>query len=285
MSKVTIVSGCERREVNMLHKNYEPMSKRLVYSIRTNGGKYKDVNIVMWHAEGCAPSTETKAWLRDTGCEVVAGEPLGGNCEPVGNKIAAACTPVSTEYSLWIDSDMYVLNTSLFEQLLDKTVDVAAVGPEREFQRWASSKDAATWEKFYKLVGVAPPTGKFTEGWGEEDNIYRTHLRDGTPCNVYFNSAVVFFKNGRGFPQAWREIARAIRASGIENCQHNFTQTALTIAAVKTADTYEQLPSIYNAYWSFYFEKAFDAAILHYQNEEAAIRARMGDDPRVKWDL
>jgi len=159
------------------------------------------------------------------------------------------------------------------------------VGPEREFQRWAAAKDVPIWKQFYTLAGVAPPTFKFIEGWGEEGYIHRAHLRDGNPCNVYFNSALVLFKNGRGFPEAWREIARAIRASGIENCQHNFTQTSVTIAAVKTADTYEQLPSTYNAYWSFYFEKAFDAAILHYQCNEAVIRAKMGDDPRVKWNV
>ncbi len=277
MSKVTIISACEHRE----DKDFEPMSRRLVHSIRTNGGKYKNTDIVMWHAQEASPSAETKAWLVDAGCTVVAGEPLNarsveGDCEPIGNKIMAANTPVSTEYSLWIDTDMYVLDTVRFEALLDKTVDVAAVGTEYSYHRWARldlPDEDRSWAKFYALAGVDPPSERFVGGI------------DGKPCNFYFNSALVFFKNGRGFAAAWRDIARAIRGSGDENCRHNFTQTALTIAAAKTADTWERLPSPYNAYWSMYWEKSFDQAILHYQGNEMNIRNKMGDDPRVKWDV
>lgn len=267
-NSVTIISGCERREVNVHHKNYEPLARRLVHSIRTNGGKYKDVDIVMWHAEEFAPSVETQEWLTNAGCTVIAGEPLGHGCEPVGNKIVAANTPVSTEYSLWIDSDMYVLDTQLFEALLDRTVDVAAVGPEYGFQGWAGPKDVPIWNQFYELLGVEPPTEKFVGSMGND------------PCNFYFNSALVLFKNGRGFPEAWRDIAIAIRNSGIENCERNFTQTSLTVAAVKTADTWEQLPGTYNAYWSIRKNQALDCAILHYQTNEKRIK-----DPRIKWDV
>ena len=162
MSKVTIISACEHRE----DKDFEPMSRRLVYSIRTNGGKYKDSDIIMWHSEDAAPSTETKAWLVDAGCIVVAGQPLNarsikGDCEPIGNKIMAANTPVSTEYSLWIDTDMYVLDTALFEALLDRTVDVAAVGTEYAFHRWARMDlpdEDRSWAKFYALAGIDPPS-------------------------------------------------------------------------------------------------------------------------------
>jgi hypothetical protein len=271
-NKVTIISGCEFRKQDAHSKNYEPMSKRLVHSIRTNGGRYKDVDIIMWHAENAAPSAETQAWLVDASCTVVGGEPLGGGCEPVGNKIIAAGTPVSTEYSLWMDSDMYVLDAPMFEVLLDRTVDVAAVGPEYGFQRWAGPTDDHIWQQFYALAGVDPPSEKFVGGLG------------GDPCTFYFNSALVLFKNGRGFPEAWRDIARAIRASGIENCQHNFTQTSLTVAAVKTADTYEQLPGTYNAYWSIRKEQSLECAILHYQSNESKI-IKAVPNSRVRWGV
>ncbi len=272
-NKVTIISGCEHRKVDVYSKNYEPMARRLVHSIRNNGGKYKDVNIIMWYAKEHAPSAKTQAWLVDAGCTVVGGEPLGGGCEPVGNKIVAANTSVSTEYSLWMDSDMYVLNTLMFEALLDRTVDIAAVGPEYGFQRWAGPDYVSTWEKFYALAGVDVPSERFVGGLGAD------------PCNFYFNSALVLFKNGRGFPEVWRDLAKAIRSSGIENCQHNFTQTSLTVAAVKTANTYEQLPATYNAYWAIVKEASLDAAILHYQTNEMAIRDRMGNNTRVKWNV
>jgi hypothetical protein len=95
---------------------------------------------------------------------------------------------------------------------------------------------------------------------------------------------LVLFKNGRGFPEAWAEIAKAIRNSGIENCQHNFTQTSLTIAAVKTADTYEQLPGTYNAYWSIRKEQSLDCAILHYQSNEDKIKKAVPNSI-VQWDV
>jgi len=278
-NKVTIISACEKRP----DPDFEPMAKRLVYSIRTNGGRYKDVPIVMWYARDHSPSQITQDWLTNAGCKVVGGEPLGNGCERVGNKIIAASTPVSTEFALWIDTDMYVLDTEKFEALLDKQVDIAAVGPEREFQRWAGSEHVHIWKQLYEHVGVTPPEEKFKEGMGEGD-AFQNEIR-GKSCTFYYNSALVFFRNGRGFSEAWLDIAKKIRNSGIEQCPHNFTQTALTIAAVKTADTYEQLPSAYNAYWSMYKESAFDAAILHYQGNEEAIKAKMGDDPRVKWDV
>jgi hypothetical protein len=273
MNEITIISACEHRG----EKDFEPMARRLVYSIRTNGGKYKDVPVVMWHSKDAAPSAETQAWLVAHGCTVVEGEPLnaqaagGGGVELVGNKIMAANTPVSTEYSLWMDTDMYVLDTELFEALLDRTVDVAAVGQEYSYHRWARldlPDEDRSWSKFYALAGIDPPSEKFVGGI------------DGDPCNFYFNSALVFFKNGRGFPEAWKDIAIAIRGSGDPNCRHNFTQTALTVAAVKTADTWEQLPGTYNAYWSIRGAQSLECAILHYQVSEKVIHSS-----KIKWDV
>jgi len=99
----------------------------------------------MYHSRGARPSDETIDWLSSNGCTVVEGEELGHNCEPVGNKIVAVNTPVETDYSLWIDTDMYVLDTPMFEALLDREVDVAAVGPEYGFQGWAGPEDVSTW--------------------------------------------------------------------------------------------------------------------------------------------
>jgi hypothetical protein len=80
-------------------------------------------------------------------------------------------------------------------------------------------------------------------------------------------------------------MARLIRASGMPHCEESFTQTSLTVAAIKTADVTERLHTTYNAYWAIYQEKGFDQAIFHYQDQEHAIRKIMGDDPRVKWDI
>ncbi len=265
--KVTIISSCEFRKKDVYSKNYEPMARRLVHSIRTNGGKHKDARIIMWHSEGASPSPETTSWLTDQGCDVVSGQPLGHNCEPVGNKIMAVNTPADTEFSLWVDTDMYLLDTSRFEELLDTDFDVSACGSNNAHHRWASSEYDRHWSQFYELAGVDAPTGKFTG--------YLDHL----PQHVYFNSCFVLYRNGRNFPETWKELSIKVRNSGIDECEHNFTQTSLTLTALKTARTYRELPFTYNAVYCRVGKQALEETMLHYQDTVIDF------DPRVKWDV
>lgn len=266
MDRLTIISTCERREKSVHSKNYEPMSKRLVHSIRTNGGKYRDALVVMYHAYGAAPSEETQKWLIDNGCVVVGGGSDLIPGEPVGNKIDACNVPFTSEYGLWMDSDMYLLDSARFEALMEKDVDVAATGSEYGHHRWGRLSDGPTWEKLYHLAGVDAPLETFEGGL------------DGEPVHFYFNSAIVLFRNGTAFPETWRALARAVRFSGIENTEHNFTQTSLTLAALKTNSRCEQLPQTYNAYYALEREEALNRAVLHYQDNVIS-------DPRVQWDV
>lgn len=267
--RVTIISTCEfrRREQDPNSKNYEPMSRRLVYSIRTNGGKYRDAPIIMYHSQGSSPSEETTRWLERHGCRVVEGGKDLIPREPVGNKIDACNCPISSEYGLWMDSDMYLLDTQAFEDLIDKEVDIAATGSEYGYHRWGRLSDGPTWEKLYRLSGVSPPTETFSGGL------------DGEPVHFYFNSAIVFFRAGINFPETWREMARKVRFSGIENVQHNFTQTSLTLAALKVGRRFEQLPQSYNAYFALEKEASLGRAVLHYQDNVIDF------DSRVKWNV
>jgi hypothetical protein len=265
--RVTIISTCEQRQKDLHSKNYEPMAKRLVHSIRTNGGKYKDAPVVMYHSSEAVPSDATCRWLADNGCVVVGGGSSLIPGEPVGNKIDACCSTLSTDYGLWMDSDMYVLDTGLFEDLVDKDVEAAATGSEYGHHRWGRLSDAPIWEQLYFLAGVDAPAERFSGGL------------DGEPVHFYFNSAIVLFRNGRAFPDVWRILARAVRFSGIENVEHNFTQTSLTLAVLKTLSTYEQLPQTYNSYYALEQEASLDRAVLHYQDNVIDF------DPRIKWDV
>ena len=265
--RVTMISTCEFRQKDLHSKNYEPMAKRLVHSIRTNGGKYKDATVIMYHSSEAPPSLETQGWLRDNGCVVVMGGPSLIPGEPVGNKIDACCSPLTTEYGLGMDSDMYVLDTGLFESLIDKNVDVAATGSEYGYHRWGRLADGPIWEQLYALAGVRAPIECFFGGLDNE------------PVHFYFNSAIVLFRNGRGFPEVWRDLAARVRFSGIENTEHNFTQTSLTLSALKTKSTCEQLPQTYNAYYALEKEASFDRAVLHYQDNVIDF------DSRVKWEV
>lgn len=267
--RVTIISTCEFRspERDPNSKNYEPMSKRLVYSVRKNGGRYSNSPILMYHARGTAPSRDTRSWLKDNGCTVIEGPEDLISGEPVGNKIQACCMPFSTEFGLFMDSDMYVLDTRLFEILMEKDVDVAATGSEYSHHRWGRLEDAHLWSKLYEIAEVEPPNTGFVSGL------------DSKPVHFYFNSAIVLFRNGRNFPDIWKEMALKVRFSGVPNADQNYTQTSLTLAALKTKSTFEQLPQTYNAYYALEKEKALEKAILHYQDNVVDF------DPRIKWNV
>jgi len=243
------------------------MAKRLVHSIRTNGGKYNDAHIVMYHSEDARPSEDTLRWLSEHGCTVISGGADLIPGEPVGNKINACNVPLATEYGLWMDSDMYVLDTELFESMIELNYDVAATGSEYGYHRWGRMSDGPIWEQLYALAGVDPPIETFVGGL------------DGETVHFYFNSAIVLFRNGTEFPEIWKHLARAVRFSGIENTEHNFTQTSLTLAALKTNSRCLQLAQTYNAYYALEREKALERAILHYQDNVIDF------DPRVRWDV
>jgi hypothetical protein len=221
----------------------------------------------MYHADDAAPSEEVRLWLSDHGCSVVAGGRSLIPTAPVGNKIDACCVPFSTEYGMWMDSDMYVLDTEKFESLVETDADVAATGSEYGHHRWGTLDHAGRWEQFYRLVGVDAPTERFSGGL------------DGVPVHFYFNSAIVLFRNGRNFPQMWRDLAPIVRASAVEEATENFTQTSLTLAALKTNSVCKQLPQTYNAYFALEKEASLDRAVLHYQDSVIDF------DPRVKWDV
>jgi hypothetical protein len=265
--KVTIISSCEFRKKDIHSKNYEPMAKRLVHSIRTNGGKYKDSPIIMWHSEGASPSPETIKWLESRGCDVVSGQPLGHNCEPVGNKIMAVNTPIDTEFGLWIDTDMYLLDPVRFEELLDNDFDLSAPGQNNVTHRWAGPEYDRHWAQFYELAGVEAPEDEFIS------------YLDGLPSQVYFNSCFVLYRTGRDFPETWRDLAIKVRNSGVDGCEHNFTQTSLTLAALKTSSSRRQLPFTYNAVYCRVGKRALEETLIHYQDSVIDF------DPRVEWDV
>lgn len=266
MDRITIVSSCEAvRGTAVYNKDYEKKAIRLVHSIRENGGKYKDANIVMWYAGEVAPSHNTFVRLKDMGCVLVEGETYIPE-DPVANKMTACCVPNDSKYTMWMDSDMYVLGTTEFESLIELNTDFAAVSTEYSFHRWASSEEDASWAELYKLAGVDKPTEKFITGL------------DGGEGTFYFNSALVLFRNGMGFPEEWRRLGKLVRFSGIDKSEHNFTQTSLTLAVLRVGCTYKQLPQTYNAYYALQKEDSLNCAILHYQDNVI-------NDTRVVWNV
>lgn len=267
VDRVTVISTCERRKRNSYSKNYEPMSKRLVHSIRTNGGKYSDVPVIMYYSSVAEPSSETQKWLENNGCALVKGQSDLIPGEPVGNKVDACNAPFTSEYGLWMDSDMYLLKPELFEALVEMDVDLAATGSEYGHHRWGRLSDAPIWDELYRLVGVEAPVERFSGGL------------DGVPVHFYFNSAIVLFRNGTTFPATWKDLAKVVRFSGIENTEHNFTQTSLTLAALKTNSRCVQLSQTYNAYYALERQKALDRAVLHYQDNVIDF------DSRVMWNV
>jgi hypothetical protein len=220
----------------------------------------------MWYSPEAAPSNKTVSILVDQlGCRVVCGETLLPE-DPIANKIEAMCVPVDTPYSLWMDTDTYVLNTDRFMRLFDCNVDVAASGQSYHYQRWATFHDIPKWRLLYHLAGIE---GEVREGRARVDNL---------PCNFYMNSGVVMVKNGRGFQQRWKDLACEVRRSGITDAQHNFTQTSLTLTALSTDSECFFLSDEFNCSYSAVGEEAMKSTILHYQDH-------IIDRPGVLWNV
>ena len=265
--KVTIVSSCESKRGGFVHnKEYGDKAVRLAYSIRTNGGKYKDSDIIMWYADDAAPGSHIIHKLQRLGCKVVCGTTYLED-EPIANKIEASCIDVDSEYVLWMDSDMYVLDAAGFEQLFSCGTDFAAVTSAFGHHKWATFDDMGTWRSFYELLGIAPPQETFITGLDRKE------------CVFYFNSALVLFKTGFSFAQIWKDIARKVRYSGIKDAEKNFTQTSLTLTVLKTGCSYTVLPASYNAYYALQKEKSFEGIILHYQDNV------IDNNKKVLWDI
>jgi len=249
-----IVSVCEGpRSVYPHAKNYEEHAIRLAYSIRRNGGKCKDFPIYLWYGEDCPPKKETVVALEALGCTLIAGV-----CKhpemPVWNKIAACRdAPQTTEYLLWLDSDIYVLGD--FSSLFDGFPDVAASPSTNHLNNWTHPKQKAVWQQFYALSGVAetPPD-------------IEAHVSGGVG-NFYLCSGLILFKTGLGFPELYESMVETVLSSTVPCKEQSFTQTGLSLAVLKGGFSYALVPEhLHYVYCMRGGHLGSDTVLVHYQD-------------------
>jgi len=249
MDNLTIITSCESKPDG--HKDYAEMAVRLAYSVRKNGGKAKDVPIVMWYGEDLPPSADKRAILEGFGCKLVAGKVRYPD-KRLFNKVTAMATPVDTEYSLWVDTDIYVLKD--FSGMLEGTPDISASPTNYCFHRWANFKDKPKWDEFYRSAGMVNPDKTLLTDMDQKEGIF------------YLCSGLVLFKNGINFPETYFECAEAVLASSVENRVENFSQTSLTVATVKGDYKFKVFPEKYQVYYALSKRIYDDTILVHYQD-------------------
>lgn len=252
MKTVTIVSCCDgRREGG--DKDYEAAAIRLARSIRCNGGYYKDSDIAFWMDIDNQPAEETKRQLVGYGCELHYGKvPI--EWQPMSSKIAACCLNFNTDYTIWMDTDIYVLDD--FSALLDLDTDVAVSPTTRSHHRWAREEDIPLLDVLYKHFGLDRPEIKVM-----------TH-EDKELGNFYFCSGLIVFRSDIHFGKKYLEVAKGILGTNVESKDYAFTQTALPIIITKYELSYTIIPEwLHYVYGVHNHKLEYDnVAIVHYQD-------------------
>lgn len=260
----SIISVCEgKRNVYPHAKTYEDKAIRLVYSLRKNGGACKDFPVYMWYGEDVPPSKNTIDLLSSLGCTLISGKCRKPQT-PVHNKVAA-CLDIrpETEYSLWMDTDMYVLGD--FSDIFTSSPDVAASPTNYCYHRWARFSDKDKWDEFYRSAGIENPNVTMLTDMDQKEGIFYT-------CSGLF-----LFRNDICFPDFYNDGVEAVLSSSVEDKVENFSQTGLTVGIIKGRFKFKQLPEKYQLYYGLRGGLLEDTIIVHYQD------STVSEVPRDDW--
>ena len=262
----TIISSCEsKRGTYKFSKSFENKSVRLAKSIRKNGGRLSDVPILMWYGEDAPPSKETQKKLIDFGCKLVQ-EKCEYTKDPLFAKVSACKIPIDTDFGVWMDSDIFVLDD--LYPLLDGDFDVSASPTDFVHHKWANTDDEDRWRQLYRINNVEMPNRKL-----------KTYI-DGLEGLFYLCSGLFIFKNGIGFPDLYYSTCKMILDNKNKVDSLNFTQTGLSIAVVKGDFKYKYIPEHMHYVYATHGHKLGDnVAAVHYQD------AKVQEITDSEWDV
>lgn len=254
MKTFTVVSICESARGNLYQKDYESMAVRLAKSIRNNGGECSDCDIVFWHDWHYPPSDKTVRKLKLYDCKFVAGETPIKEL-PLSNKIAACSLHFDTDYTLWMDTDMYVLKD--FSALFETDKDILVTPVSYSTSQWAREEDIPLWDEYYNHFGLQRPDTKI-----------RTNV-DKKLGNFYFSSGLIGFRSSISFGAAYFMAVQGILATEVADKQDAVTQTAIPILLTKFNLSYQIIPGKYHYVYSVHNHRLEDddVAIVHYQGD------------------
>ncbi len=274
LSKISIVSTCEQKKHDVPHaKDYSVGALRLANSIRINGGLFNECSIYLWYDSRYAPDEDIQGKLTELGCILVPGEQ--SVVDPLFSKVQAMTTcseKMATDYLLWLDSDMLVVNG--LDVLVDfMGVDVAATATEKVHHRLARKEDLLVWKDLCDSNDVS------FERYSELNLLT---MMDNEVGLFNFNSGVVLARRASAFLDSYSAIAQniLIQAKGkLPGTDYCFDATAVALAVLRENLSWGKLPMILNHYFALHQEVLPDTAIVHYQDND------LGDLFPSLWNL
>lgn len=254
METLTIVSACEESRGAVNQKNYIEQAIRLVYSLRKNGGVYKDAKVVFCYGKDYKPSDEICEYLSKQNCEFVEVEMIDNDYFP-SIKVSACSLSFQTDYAMWIDTDVYIRKdfSEIIEFMFFNDIDIAVSPVSFAHHRWARKEDAEELKMLYKAVGIE---------WRERKCF--THI-DRKESNFYFSSGIIIFRTQSNFSKCYREVYYKIRDKVDRSSSR--TQVALAIAIDYGKLKVLQLPERYHYVYATRNHRLIgDPYIVHYQD-------------------
>jgi hypothetical protein len=238
-------------------KDYEACAIRLAKSIRKNGGSCKDIPIVFWYPRSNKPSEETINTLLFNGCTVI-GDKCSIDDDALYCKISACKNELKSDYTLYLDTDSYVMGD--FSRIFDINTDVSLMPAQWSYEGYCREEDMEVVDKLYEAYGCT-----------RDKTLMTVSQVDKKPCNFYFYSSAIVYKNGIGFGDKYEEAARAVLSSGLHLPDGHLPivigQVTLGMIVQKYKLTHSTIPL--DMYWNLNAHGYLPdgTAIVHYQDK------------------
>lgn len=213
----TLVSNVDGWRDFHQDKNYGVCAIRLARSLRANGGKCKDMDLVFWHPNNNVPPDRILNELKSLGCRIVGMEVpvstddisvrlgIGGiakdhksYCDSIFCTLGACKLEFPTDYTLFLNVDCYVTGdfSGIFENI---DTDMAVMPAQWSYEMWCREEDMLKVDEFYKAFGIS-----------RNKELRTVSQVDEKDCNFYFYSTAIMYKNGIEFGKKYEEAARAV---------------------------------------------------------------------------
>ncbi len=228
---ITIVSAFN--EPTYIAKDYIACARRFMYSLRRNGGKVKDVPVILWVENEVKPSIEVVNDLENTyGAKIIGGDGDIKGPSSYGSWFqkcnAVKDAKLNTTHGLWLDIDYYFMGD--FSEMLDYECDIAASPMNFLHNFGSSSTEDKMWDSYYKYFKLTRPDSKI-----------RTAI-DRLPGNFYFTSSVILYNNTIDFGNKYRDLTFELFNSGLPFCEKRHSQTSIPLLIVKYGWKYKVIP-------------------------------------------
>ena len=214
----TLVSNVDGWRDFHNEKDYGICAIRLARSLRKNGGKCKDMDLVFWYPENNPPPKSIIDELKKLNCNVMSNNvavsshevmtslevPSNIAKDPISYTDSIFCTlsacqlEFSTDYTLCLNVDCYIMGdfSGIFQDL---DSDLSVMPAQWSFESWCREEDMEKVDEFY---------GAF--GYNRDKSLKTISQVDKKECNFYFYSTAILYKNGIGFGSKYEEAARAV---------------------------------------------------------------------------